>query len=251
MDIVGGGETEYTAKIMVVKAIHIVTRMTDNEPLLGGYWFLRSLFWGSFLGYFSIKYINNWYYRLAVLLLLTMGLSFFRLSFPYLRIGKTESYAAFFFVCGYELKPVLIKYTLPNRSIIAFTTVSIIMITIGMNYWQATTKTIEWFEVVPYAMTAILGTMSILFLSQLIAKRENKFKDFMVYIGDNTLTILTWHFSCFKIVSLLIISIYNLPIARLGEHPAVEFYAAKGWFIVYLLAGVYVPIFLLRKICLR
>lgn len=39
-------------------ALHIITRMTDNEQLLGGYWFLRSLFVGSIIGLLVIKYIK-------------------------------------------------------------------------------------------------------------------------------------------------------------------------------------------------
>lgn len=33
--------------------------MTDNEQLLGGYWFLRSLFVGSIIGFMVIKYIKS------------------------------------------------------------------------------------------------------------------------------------------------------------------------------------------------
>ncbi len=38
-------------------AVRIVTSMIGNEQLLGGYWFLRCLFWGSLIGYATIKYI--------------------------------------------------------------------------------------------------------------------------------------------------------------------------------------------------
>lgn len=52
----------YSSKEFALHAIHIVTRMTDNEQLLGGYWFLRSLFVGSVLGYLVIKYSKKWIY---------------------------------------------------------------------------------------------------------------------------------------------------------------------------------------------
>ena len=45
----------YIWKDFVVRLIHIVTRMSDNEQLLGGYWFLKSLFIGSILGYVTIR----------------------------------------------------------------------------------------------------------------------------------------------------------------------------------------------------
>ena len=41
----------YTFKEFCLKSINIITRMTDNEQLLGGYWFLATLFWCSFIAY--------------------------------------------------------------------------------------------------------------------------------------------------------------------------------------------------------
>ena len=39
--------------------VYIVTRMSDNEQLLGGYWFLKSLFVGSIIGYIVVKNIKS------------------------------------------------------------------------------------------------------------------------------------------------------------------------------------------------
>ena len=44
---------------VAVGIVHIVTRMTDNEQLLGGYWFLKTLLFGSLIGYAMIKYVKN------------------------------------------------------------------------------------------------------------------------------------------------------------------------------------------------
>lgn len=49
----------YTWKDFSFSALHILTRMTDNEQLLGGFWFLRSLLVGSILGFFVIKNIHS------------------------------------------------------------------------------------------------------------------------------------------------------------------------------------------------
>ena len=47
------------------------------------------------------------------------------------------------------------------------------------------------------------------------------------FIGKNTLTILTWHFLAFKLVSLSIIGIYDLPIERLAEFPVIKEYSQQ------------------------
>ena len=44
---------------VAVRIVHVVTRMTDNEQLLGGYWFLKALLFGSLIGYATIKYVKN------------------------------------------------------------------------------------------------------------------------------------------------------------------------------------------------
>ena len=70
----------------------------------------------------------------------------------------------------------------------------------------------------------------------------NEIKKILVYIGDNTLTILTWHFLSFKLVSLFLILIYQLPISRLAEFPVIEMYAYQGWWLIYFIVGVGMPI---------
>lgn len=49
----------YAWKDFIIGIIHIITRMTDNEQLLGGYWFLKSLLVGSLIGYVFIKYFKK------------------------------------------------------------------------------------------------------------------------------------------------------------------------------------------------
>lgn len=79
--------------------------------------------------------------------------------------------------------------------------------------------------------------------SQYIASKEGWIKDMLVYVGNNTLTVLTWHFLCFKIVSLVIILVYNLPIEQLACFPIIPEYAS--WWIAYFVVGTGVPLAIL------
>lgn len=54
--------------------------------------------------------------------------------------------------------------------------------------------------------------------------------------------MLTWHFLSFKIVSLLIITIYSLPMTRLADFPVINELAIKGWWILYVIVGVSIPL---------
>lgn len=52
---------------------------------------------------------------------------------------------------------------------------------------------------------------------------------------------------CFKVVSLMIIGLYNLPIERLAEFPVIEYYSKQGWFILYFIIGTSVPLLMTKS----
>ena len=65
------------------------------------------------------------------------------------------------------------------------------------------------------------------------------------------MAILTWHFLSFKIVSLLVIAVYGIDGERLAEFPVIHEYTNRGWFVLYLIVGISVPLaidYLLRSI---
>ena len=68
------------------------------------------------------------------------------------------------------------------------------------------------------------------------------FQKTLRFIGENTLTILTWHFLSFKIVSLMIVVVYGLPFSYIGMHPVIPDYSHMGWFVVYTIVGIVVPL---------
>ena len=49
----------YSVNEMIEKAFHIVTKMYDEEILLGGYWFLNSLMWGSLVFYLCRRFVPH------------------------------------------------------------------------------------------------------------------------------------------------------------------------------------------------
>lgn len=94
----------------------------------------------------------------------------------------------------------------------------------------------------PYGATAVIGTLMVFYLSNKIVRQKTVVNKWLVYIGNNTLTILTWYMLSFKIVSLIVIYVYGLPIARLAEFPVIVEYSRQGWFLLYFLVGIMVPV---------
>jgi hypothetical protein len=94
--------------------------------------------------------------------------------------------------------------------------------------------------IVPYIITAVLAIWAIYSLPWL--RFNGRIKLFLEIIGKNTMSILTWHFLCFKFVSLWIIHIYGIDIKHLGEFPILHDFAGKGWWIVYVFGGILLPL---------
>lgn len=173
---------------------------------------------------------------------ITVGLALVHKNIPYFAIGARDTFAALFFLAGYWYKTS--QYKIHDKIIIL--PVAIVLITLGKELYQATLLNFVWWKVLPYGITAKAGTLAVLYLSKKIVARDCRATKVLTYIGNNTLTILTWHMLSFKVVSLIIICIYGLPIERLAEFPVIEEYSKQGWFILYFLMGTLIPLGMTR-----
>lgn len=107
---------------------------------------------------------------------------------------------------------------------------------------------VDWPFFIPFLVIAVLGTFMTLIISSSLDKSNNRLSIFLKYTGDNSLTILTWHFLTFKIVSYIIILLYDLPIEELSYFPRIAKYSVMGWWVVYSIAGVAIPLLLKRVV---
>lgn len=100
--------------------------------------------------------------------------------------------------------------------------------------------TMEISKVITYIISAILLSTSILFCFERISDR--KIDALLNYIGQHTLEILTWHFLLFKAVSFVIVLLNDLPIEQIAYFPTIQEYSKHGWWLVYTIVGVIIPI---------
>ena len=181
------------------------------------------------------------------MLALTILTSAFNLSIPFFHISGREFLAAMIFAIGYGYK----SRNLAVHHSWCCVPIGLFLVTMGIFYWQASLMNFSWMEVVPFLISAIAGTLMVFKLSCSVNSFDNSMKRFLVYVGDNTLTILTWHFLSFKIVSLIIVYAERLPIERLAEFPVINDYTSRGWFILYFIIGMGVPLVFTRVKYLR
>ena len=117
-----------------------------------------------------------------------------------------------------------------------------LLLVIGSLYWHGEMLDMNWIHTVPYFISAIAGSIIVMKLSKLFADKTRWFSNLISNIGNKTIEILTWHFLCFKIVSLMIIAYYGLPIEHLAEFPVMKPYNTQGWWVCYFIIGVAVPV---------
>lgn len=228
--------------LSIIKRIFI--KMEGHEQLLGGYWFLKSLFWGYIIFFvviviskfciklrnivgLNVEYITN--VKIGGVALSVILLLLIYYDFP-MKVLSQVVLAAIFILSGYLFKSHNVKIFNKRGIFLLFALVGVACV-----IWNMAMHALPYsvYRVIPYIVTGIIGTWMIYSLPWKSVK--GKTADVFQFIGNNTLTILTWHFLSFKVVSLLIIHIYGLPVERLAEFPVITEYSGKGWWIAYFL----------------
>lgn len=234
-------EAQYNSSQYFSKLIGIFTLNGGASQLLGGYWFLETLFWICFISYFWLKVSRNPLLGVVVMGGISIILLWRGWSVPHLCIGGKEFLASSFYLMGKFLKERSFYFRC-NWIVLLF---SVALIAVGTLYWEMgmNGNRMCWWKVLPYFVTAMLGINLVISLSKYLDGRwgSKPYVKFLVDAGDNSLTILTWHFLSFKIVSLLIIVIGGLSIDELSEFPVITRYAQMGFSLLYFVVGIVVP----------
>jgi fucose 4-O-acetylase-like acetyltransferase len=212
--------------------------MRGADWLQGGYWFLNALFFGSIIAWATIRLSKKAEYAIIVSLTLLVLVHVTNFHIVFLNLNTRAFAAAFLFIAGYVIKAKKIAPFGPTGIV-----VSQALTILGMFYWPLAIDhtSYEGWQLFPHMLTAILATWSFYSILSNHAL-TNRIQCFLSFVGENTLTILTWHLLSFKLVSLVIILAYGLPIERLGEFPVITEYSTKGWWIAYLFVGVGLPL---------
>ncbi len=155
---------------------------------------------------------------------------------PYWHIDGKVLLATIFMFAGYEYK----KSGMAIENQCWAIPIGFLLVYAGTKYWCCNMLSLTWQKEIPYIISAISGTIMVFSVSRIVVKM-NIARRMLVYIGDNTLEILTWHFLCFKVVSLMIVKYYNLPMTSLAEFPTITTYTIEGWWIAYFFTGIAVP----------
>ncbi len=239
----------YSLEEIAYKVYVIVTHVEGHDPLLGGFWFLRTLFFASILS-FAILYVahrlqEKWGVSpkvldsgaLAFVILLSMLVNHYEIDLPYFHYGVRFTYASTFFLLGHYFAKYKVRMFKGYESVAAFS-----VVVIGSFFWlcKMDYSYFDNMKMLCAIVTAVFGIWCV--YSFPWERLGGRVVSFLEWTGDNTLIILTWHVLCFKPVTLLIIWVYDLQIEQLAKIMTIHEYASRGWWLLYLLAGVCIPL---------
>ena len=221
------------------KAFLIFFCLSGNEQLLGGYWFLHTMFFASFIFYGLLK-LKIPVVGGIIALLLSAFLYFKGIPVVNIYCGAKEWLEVSCMMAGYLYKTYSIDKLVDKYSVYVIPVCALLLL-LGSVYWKGEMLKMKWTHTIPYFISAIAGSIIVMIISKLSVRNQGV-SNVIANIGDKTLEILTWHFLSFKLVSLVIIACYGLPIQRLAEFPTMSPYNEQGWWILYLIIGVGVPV---------
>ena len=252
----GQPSTPYTLHYIILSILESL-RFVHGEQLLGGYWFLRSLFWGSMISYFSLFFQRKFtkdspviYATVGcIILLICAAMKHYNRMVPILAIRCIDVLSGFYIYAGYAFAKLNSKHM---GRIVEFIEKPLVIIAIAILIGITTYANIgsgnpgDFMDIslkaFPLVATmALLGSLMTFGVSRLLSDRVTKLS-MLTFIGDNTLTVLTWHFLSFNLVDLIIIKVYGLPIVRLGEFPVISEYSSIGWWALYFAIGMALPL---------
>lgn len=218
--------------------------MRDSEQLLGGFWFLRALLLSSIvlciISLLAYKLRLRRYFILISLICVLYLTKILNVSMPVIGNISLIILGIVFLYVGYIYKQIEKVELYTIRSFVLLS----LCVAIGSYSNYSNMLSFEYSNIISYIFFAILGTLS-MFCISFSTLKESKMASLLVYIGDNTMIILALHFLTFKLISLLKIYIYNLPIAQLACFPVIKENNELFW-PLYSLVGVFLPISVLR-----
>lgn len=217
----------------------IVTRMSHDECLLGVFWFLKELFLGNLFFYLVLRLLKrNKVLTVVVLFLITILFTITGWRVPYFGIRKVTFYASTFIAFGYFCRGFVNVFEKWWCYMIAIASIAIYVCCFdNISIGDQTISTL-----VPYTVSALGGSLIVFAVSDYLNVKFHGEVGLIKFLGDHTLEIMALHFISFKLVSYLIIKIYSLPINYLVAHPVIMEYSEKGWWFIYTLFGVFMPL---------
>ena len=224
----------YNCSDYISRFFFITFLMSKFEQIVGGYWFVRELFWASIVCCSMLRFFNIvWLITISISLTLLSSIMNYYGVVPF--ILQLTLLSISFFLIGYFFK----KENLFQYKTYLLAVICLVCLLICAYYYPTSMLTFSVNNVIPYIISAISGIYLIHCIS---SETPSLFKKYLVYIGDNSFIILTLHMLSFKVISLIYVFHYKLEIVRISEFPTISDIKSSFWVIAYFVVGIILPL---------
>lgn len=237
----------YTWKDIWQRAI-LIFFMFGEDPLIGAYWFLNNLFYCSVLcllfTWVAKFLLPN--LRIISILFLSIGVSLFGLSLflnnqfdnNVIKQLPGMCFSGVMFGIGYVVSQFKVKFT--KNLWLWFSSLVVLIIGVMLQPLSRPFTLATAFDAPYIIIMALVGVYFVFYLAHVLNKTYlNKL---LVYVGDNSLIILTFHFLVFKFASWFIVLVSDLPMSEIATHPHIKFGESNWWWLFYTILGVSLPL---------
>lgn len=231
----------YTTKDFAINAAKIIA-FQGTEQLAGAFWFIFSLFTVNLLfvciSYFTTKYIKEKteYFRFfIVFLVFTVGNIAIHYNFNLHFSLNTSFVALLIYYLGYIYRKLEHKIDFNFYLVI----ISFLFLILSSLYGKIEMVTNTYLSPSFLIVNSLAGIyINIYTAKKIVAYKINH--TLLDYIGKSTFIIMALHFISFKVVNLIQVNMYNLPIYMIAKFPVIN--GDNGWWLLYSVSGVILPI---------
>lgn len=235
--------TDHYSAEQIRQRVFSVLTMQERDNLLGCFWFLKELLYATLFAFVAIK-LSQWLlgdaYHPAVMLTVALFVLIVAANFyniPYLAQIPTlypkTLLATAIYLCGYVFART------PWRSLSNWFTVAVFTALSCWAMWGYEDNfNTTWWNLPKYFFATMLAAFAIIYFCQML---RGKALSALSYIGEYAMPILLLQFFAFRVVDLLKIAVYDLPIARLADFPIIVDNNQYFW-ILYTIVGLALPI---------
>ena len=232
----------YNAHDYLSHIIRTLVVLDQPELMLPGYWFLQVMFL-SFILFYVVRLVVKDSKGLLITFVLLYFISIvLRCFVDYKWIITKVIVADIYIVTGIVLKENW------ERVVKCFRPITVVLsITMVLLFYlfgpRMTMDSLKLNEFPIYYIISLTGSVGVIALSYILSHSENikVLSRALSNVGKKTLPILTWHFTGFKFVTLLILLITGGEIKRLGMFPTLEG-INYGIVWLYVIGGISVPL---------
>ncbi|MDR3598274.1 acyltransferase family protein [Clostridium sp.] len=232
----------YSTNDLIINVIKILT-FNGTEVLLIPLWFLPVLFFTTIIfclinRYFKLKWAR--FLTIVILFILGIGLKYcdVNLIFNYFcpeTISISLVALAFFYI-GYLYNRY--KKAIKLNFFVALVLFAVLVISRKYNI-RVDMRLNSYSNPIMLIPDALCGIYLLIYISRKMCDL-NVDISLLKYIGRNTIPILALQYISFKLIYLIQIIVYKLPIIRLGDLGPIN--STGFWWIIFTMIGVLLPI---------